>query len=92
MSLTSLESVKSHLRIGTSVEDILLMVFINAAEVYVNEYCDTQDAPFTTLPPPVAAAVLLIVGDLYENREGQGEKQLYTNKTVEYLLTPYRNF
>lgn len=32
-------------------------------------------------PAPIKAAVLLAVGDLYENREGQADRQLFSNPT-----------
>jgi hypothetical protein len=45
------------------------------------------------LMPSLKAAALLILGDLYENREAQaaGTKyQLTTNPTVDRLIRPYR--
>ncbi|AEK63188.1 head-tail connector protein [Collimonas fungivorans] len=91
-ALTTLATVKAHLRIDGSDEDTSLAIYIDAAEQYVNEWCDKRDTPFLTLPPVVAAAVLLIVGDLYENREGQSTVQIFENKTVTRLLTQQRDF
>lgn len=46
------------------------------------------------VPSAVKSAVLLLVGDLYENREnamtGQGITQIKTNLSAERLLTPYK--
>ena len=39
-----------------------------------------------------ATAALLLVGELYEHRERQGERQLYKNATFDALLAPYRVF
>lgn len=39
---------------------------------------------------PMRAAALLLVADLYENREGQTERPLFRNATFERLLNPYR--
>ena len=36
------------------------------------------------------AAILLRVGDLYENREAQTDRPLHGNQTFERLLNPYR--
>lgn len=47
----------------------------------------TADRLAATMPAPVKAAILLQVGDLYENRERQGGDQ---NRTYERLLNPYR--
>ena len=44
-----------------------------------------QDAPF-----PIKAAMLLICGDVYLNREAQQDARLYKNETVDRLLWPYR--
>jgi hypothetical protein len=61
----------------------------------------THDAPVTVsyvagyevLPPPLRAAILLLTGDLYENREGQVISETratsITNATVERLLGPF---
>lgn len=31
-----------------------------------------------------------MIGDLYENRKAQSDRQLYRNTTYERLLNPYR--
>lgn len=48
--------------------------------------------PAANVPESIRAAMLLLVGDLYENREGQSDRPFHTNKTVERLLWPYRVF
>lgn len=90
--ITSLSTAKAHLRIDGNDEDALLQLYIAAAEAYVNEYCDTKTAPFTEFTPTIQAAVLLVISDLYENRSSQIEKELYQNKTVEFLLNFNRNY
>jgi uncharacterized phiE125 gp8 family phage protein len=47
-------------------------------------------AGYTAVPAPLQAAVLLIVGDLYANREAKQAADLGTNPTVARLLFPYR--
>lgn len=47
-------------------------------------------AGYTTLPAPLKAAVLLLVGDLYANREAKQAADLTKNFTVDALLFPYR--
>ncbi len=45
----------------------------------------------TKIPAPLIAAIKLIVGDLFENRESQVVGQSYSeSETVSRLLTPYR--
>lgn len=47
-------------------------------------------AGFTALPPALRAAVLLLVGDLYANREAKQDADLGDNPTVNRLLWPFR--
>ncbi len=92
MSVTPLELVKAHLRVGHDDEDALIQVYINSAEDFVNRYCDRKE-PFTVFPDAVQSAVLLIVGNLYENRESMTVGQeMHVNKTVSFLLDPYRSY
>lgn len=42
------------------------------------------------LPKPIRHAMMLIIGDLYANREGQSDKAYQINPTVQNLLFPYR--
>ena len=91
-SITSFDIVKEHLKIDGDGENELLQIYTDAAEAYVNEYCDTKENRFNEFTPTIQAAVLLIISDLYENRVAQVEKQLYQNKTVEMLLNFNRIF
>jgi uncharacterized phiE125 gp8 family phage protein len=48
-------------------------------------------ASAAAVPPSMVAAILLVLGDLYENREAQGRENTYQpNPTVSRLLNPYR--
>lgn len=42
------------------------------------------------LHKPLVAATLLGLGDLYKNRDAQGEKAFNVNPTMERLMWPYR--
>jgi uncharacterized phiE125 gp8 family phage protein len=42
------------------------------------------------VPAPIKQAILLMVGDLYANREGVVLQSLRANRAVEALLAPYR--
>lgn len=51
----------------------------------------TGDSPDTTpMPLPLRYGMLLIIGDLYANREAQSDKRYEINPTVQNLLYPYR--
>lgn len=64
----------------------------NAIRVrYVAGYTSDTDSPAYRLPKPIYAAILLIIGDLYENREGSIVGPVHTvNPAVERLLSMYR--
>lgn len=47
-------------------------------------------AGYSSVPAPLRAALLLIVGDLYANREAKQASDLSENPTVARLLWPYR--
>lgn len=90
----SLEEAKLHLRIEADEdeEDGLITGSIEAAEGYIAEYLG-DDLP-EPMPAPVRAAVLLLVGDLYEHRERQaiiGAGGFQQNPTFQLLLNPYRS-
>lgn len=44
------------------------------------------------VPEAINQAILLMVGDMFENREAQAETVLNENRTVMALLAPYRNY
>lgn len=101
MSIT-LEQAKQHLRLATdtSDEDAMVEMLIKTALRAVRDYIDR---PFTDdvckdeenpseLAPPLRYAALLILGDLYENREAQQTTTLNINVTCQNLMNPYRKW
>ena len=86
--MPDLFAVKDHLRIESSDEDTLLQSYLDAATASVADYLG-QPLP-DPIPAPVEAAILLRVGDLYENREAQTDRPLHGNQTFDRLLQPYR--
>ena len=88
-ALLTLADVKLHCRIDTNDEDALLGALITASATAVaNELGMTSLDD--TAAPPIKAAALLLVGDLYENREAQTDRQLFRNQAFDRLLAPYR--
>lgn len=83
----TLEEVKEHLRVEHDVEDALIQTYLDAAEAHVAVYLG-DDLP-DPMPKPIEAAVLLLVADLYVNRERQSEVALYKNTAFTLLLNPY---
>ena len=90
--MLTLEQTKLHLRVDQDVEDAAIEAMIDAATAAVADYLNVTTAELELLaqPAPVHAAALLMVGDLYENRERQSSQALYRNDSFERLLNPYR--
>lgn len=87
-ALLTLADVKLHCRIDTNDEDALLGALITASTTAVaNELGVTSGRHRRA---PIKAAALLLVGDLYENREAQTDRQLFRNQAFDRLLAPYR--
>jgi|SRR5690554_2286595 len=98
--ILTLEEMKTHLRLSLDPDseiDPQLEDLEAAAVDYASQYLgrplpwlDDDGLP-VVVPPSVRAALLLIIGDLYEHREGQivGET-IVDNPAVERLLHFYR--
>ena len=90
MPKTSLTRVKEHLRVVDATEDSLIGIYLDASEEHVEKWCDREFG--TPLPASVTGAVLLLVGDLYENREAMLPQTMVDNPTVNRLLQPFRSY
>ncbi|WP_312723978.1 head-tail connector protein [Stutzerimonas kunmingensis] len=76
MAVLTLEEIKAHLRVDGSAEDAQLLAISEAAQDYATQYLGRSAIPWNDdagnpvpVPASVRAAILLVVGDLYENRE-----------------------
>lgn len=106
-TLVDLPTAKMHLRVDDSAEDALITLYLEAAQASVVEFLNrnvypTQDELDTAAEAPPAepmvvnaaikAAILLLVGHLFANREeaavGLSVAALPVNSRV--LLQPYR--
>ena len=90
----TLEEVKRHLQIEAEYEgdDFYINSLIEASEVAAANHLkyDSLDDAFPVLPLPVKHAILLMVGNLYANREPVAFAQSYrVPLSYEYLLGPY---
>lgn len=95
----TLSEVKAHLRMEESQteEDVLLQSLIDAAADYASKYIgrpvpwDDEAGDPVPLPASVRAAMLLVVGDLYANREDTVVGTIIGRiGFVERLLHPHR--
>lgn len=103
MPLVSLETAKGHLRVLHDDDDTVIQLYLSAAESIVVEYVDrvvlpegetlpVDDATAINVTPPITAAILLLVGDLYENRETDPDAtgDAVLPKAARALLAPWR--
>lgn len=89
MTTVTLEEAKLHMRVDHDEEDGYIMGLVAAAETHVANFLgDRLPDP---MPTPIKAAVLLLVGDLYEHRERQGDRTLTEGTAYSMLLAPYRS-
>lgn len=97
--VVTLNQVKNQLRLcpNDEHENDHLELLTQAAVSHVSQYLDRpvpwadKDGELVPVPPDVQAAILLIISDLYENREGQFVGITASeNETVQNLLHFYR--
>lgn len=97
MAVLTLDEIKAHLRLDGNAEDAHLALLNDAAQDYASQYMN-RAIPWhddvgaeEPVPASVKAAILLTIGDLYENREAQFVGVIRAdNPTVLRLLSPYR--
>lgn len=87
MAIVSLSEAKSHLKVDQSDEDTLIQLYIDAAVDYIGGYLNNPSFAYNS---SIKAACLLIVGDLYENREAGSDVEIKRNPSVDSLLFAYR--
>lgn len=85
--MINLAEAKLHLRVDQSEEDAAIQQMMEAAEVSVMDYLNLDTLPEA---PPVAAAMLMLIGALYENRESVTDKPVSESVLFTRLLAPYR--
>lgn len=95
MTWVTLEQSKAHLRVLHSHDDDYINQLISIAAQHVLDYTDrADDDPLfwsgSELKAPIMAAMLLLIGDLYANREAQTAAELKPNPAFERLLWSYR--
>ena len=89
--MLTLTETKLHLRVDHSDEDALIEALMTTATAACADYLNMDAADLVVaVPAPVKSAALLLVGNLYENRESMGDRQFYKNPAFEALLNPYR--
>ena len=94
-----LDLAKKHLNIEDDfIEDdeyilSLIEVAESAVRVHINEdFASIAEKNGGVLPPPILQATLLMIGNLYQNREIIGSKNIALPYNYQYLIDLYRNY
>lgn len=100
-----LKQIKAHLRVEGDEEDPLIMTYALASASYVEKYCDgtlvnqptppIADQPLpreTLLTKGIWAAMLLMVGHWYNNREASGQSLTEIPLGVDDILFLHRRW
>lgn len=95
--LVSLELATKHLRLDDPGEEAdYVQLLIDAAEAHVAGILRRPLSPWNAedldeeAPRDVVFAILLVIGDLYENRSASVDKPLSVNATLDRLLWKHR--
>lgn len=95
MSLVTFDQAKAHLAVDHNEDDTLIQVFVDAASDIVLDYLKktVEDLPGSPseVPPTIEAATLLVIGALYENRDGAENAPQPLSQAVKDLLHRYRD-
>lgn len=87
--IVTLEDAKRHLIIEHNEDDNYITNLIDVAECSILDYCNWTYYS-NPVPPPIKQAILLIVGNLYTNREPVSFITAYKIPyTVDFLIAPY---
>lgn len=88
--LFDLDTAKAHLHVDDADQDELIETYADAAVLGALNYCDLKLVP-QGAEPAFRAGALLMLGDLYANREAVVTGTIVSpNPTVKALLMPYR--
>jgi uncharacterized phage protein (predicted DNA packaging) len=97
--------IKAHLKVDSDDEDELVTAYASAAVDYVEHFCDGALVEALTPPvegkeplrevlftPGIWAAILLLIGHWYANREAAAQNLAETPLGVEALLLRHRRW
>lgn len=91
----TIEQAKQHLNVDEyfTLDDDYILSLISVAECAVENHIDNALEELTVagkLPAPLVHSMLLLIGNLYTNRENVTYQQYYKIPlSYEYLLSPY---
>ena len=105
ISAEQMALIKTHLRVDNDAEDSLITAYTTAAVDYVEKFCDGSLVESLSPPPEdnepprevlftpgIWAAMLLLIGHWYANREAASQNLAETPLGVEALLLQHRRW
>lgn len=94
-----LDYAKKHLNIEDDFKEDdeyilgLIEVAESAVRVHINEdFAEIAERHGGSLPAPILQAALLMIGNLYQNRESLGSKLQALPYNYQYLIDLYKNY
>ncbi|AMP15493.1 head-tail connector protein [Collimonas pratensis] len=94
-----LAQARAHLRLDPDDDDPMIALYMEAAVDRVEQHiqaplgrnvADVGAQEDVGIPPSLKAAVLLFLGDFWENREASFDHKMIENRAAEALMAPYR--
>ncbi len=97
MRYITVEDVKRHLYIDFEADDKIIADYIDASQEIIEKYLNVKLCDLMVderLPYPIIQAIKIMVGNLYNNREGVSFNAVPYKVpfSFEYLLQPYKNY
>ena len=97
--LISLDKAKQHLNVEKDFhdDDEYILGLISVAEAAVEKHVAEKFESIAEknggeLPTPILQAALLLIGNLYQNREPVGTRERELPYNYQYLVDLYRNY
>jgi len=88
---SSFEANKDYYVVGVATNDFQLSLTSGGAAItFTSDGTGTSYVGEQMIPDDLRVAVLMVIADMYENREALGEAKLLVNPTVERILWHYR--
>ena len=92
-NIVSLDEAKKHLNVSFDDDNEYISTLICVASERIESHIDKKFEEFEVIPMSIKHAVLLLVGELYKNRELTTESSVNELPfTIDYLLTNYKNY
>lgn len=98
MAYVTLTDLKTHLRVEVTADDTYLTSLIGVAEVAIGNELGKdlsyyEDETTHQIPTPLYQAVMILCGDLYNNRESVAfATPSEVPRSLGYLLAPYKKY